>query len=466
MTQASAQALNHFGLGARLGDRVLADPRGALRAQLQGPDPGLASGAFAGLPSGLAAMDALRADMLARESMLQAAEKPPPGFKTGTAKLYLQDAAAQLNLAANTDAGFRERLVWFWANHFTVSILQNQTAGLAGAFVREAIRPHVNGNFTDMVLAAERHPAMLRYLSNDGSIGPDSRAGIRTGRGLNENLGRECMELHTVGLAAGYSQADVTSMAKILTGWSVAGMKGGGDATGFKYRPFAHEPGAQIVMGQSFAGGEEAGIAALTYLSRYPTTYRLLAGKLVSHFVSDTPPPDAVAKITAVLAATEGDLAAAAAALVDLPEAWVPLSKLKTPLEYVVSAVRAAPPAAASADAAPVDAAPADAAAPPVDYPGVLARLGQPLWGAPLPIGWSDQAADWDGSGAVISRIDWAFTYASRFDNGDMGVQPAQIAGSALGPLLRPATATAIATAGSRREAVTLLFASPEFQRR
>jgi uncharacterized protein (DUF1800 family) len=302
-----------------------------------------------------------------------------------------------------------------------------------------------------MVLAVERHPAMLRYLANDTSIGPDSKAGLKTGRGLNENLGRECMELHTVGLEAGYTQTDVTNMAKILTGWSVAGTQGGGDATGFKYRPFTHEPGAQAVMGQSFDGGEQAGIDALTFLSQYPTTYRLLARKLVTHFVADTPPDAAVERIAAALLETGGDLAAASAALVDLPAAWVPLTKLKTPMEYVVSALRAAPPPPGPQ---------------PVNYPGVLNRLGQPLWGAPLPNGWSDQAADWDGSGAVMSRVDWAYTYAARFDNGDMGVQPADMAHAALGPLLRPATASAIASAGSRREAVTLLFASPEFQRR
>jgi uncharacterized protein (DUF1800 family) len=223
----------------------------------------------------------------------------------------------------------------------------------------------------------------------------------------------------------------------VLTGWSIAPSPKG-DATGFKYRPFAHEPGAQVVMGQSFDGGEAAGVAALTYLSRYPTTYQLLARKLVVHFVADDPPDAAVRRIAAVLMETGGDLAAASAALVDLPGAWAPLTKLKTPMEYVVSALRAAPPGQ-----------------PAVNYPGVLTRLG-----------WSDQAADWVGSGAVLSRVDWAYTYAGRVDNGEAGAQPAEIANAALGGLLRPATAAAIAAAGSRREAVTLLLASPEFQRR
>jgi uncharacterized protein (DUF1800 family) len=177
----------------------------------------------------------------------------------------------------------------------------------------------------------------------------------------------------------------------------------------------------------------------------------LLAKKLVTHFVADRPPPAAVARIAKVLRETGGDLAAASLALVDLPEAWTPLTKLKTPLDYVISAVRAAPPA------------PGDK---PPNYPGILNQLGQPVWGAPLPNGWPDQAAVWAGSDAIIARIDWAFSYAGRFDHGDAGLQPADVAAAALGPLLRPATADAIAGAGSRREALTLLFASPEFQRR
>jgi len=327
--------------------------------------------------------------------------------------------------------------------------LQGETAPLVGTMIREAIRPHVNGNFTDMVLAVERHPAMLRYLANENSIGPDSVAGIRSGQGLNENLGRECMELHTVGLQAGYSQADVTNMAKILTGWSVAGSEGGGDSTGFKYKPNTHEPGPQIVLGESFDGGEQAGIDALTFLATYPTTYQLLAEKLVTHFVADEPPPRAVARIAGVLRDTGGDLGAASAALVDLAEAWAPLTKLKTPLEYMVSVVRAAPPADGQ---------------PPVNYIGTLNQLGQPLWAAPLPNGWPDQAADWDGSDAIMTRINWVFDYAGRLDDG--GMEPSDIAGVALGNLLRPATAQAIASAGSRREAVTMLFTAPEFQRR
>ncbi len=451
MDNASAQALIRFGLGAGPNDDVAGDPRGALKAQLQGPDPGEASGAFAGLPAGLDAMDAVRADALAHKAFLLAGKPPGQRPPAQTQALHQLDVAAQMGWAVTTGASFRERLVWFWANHFTVSIYQGQTVALAGPMIREAIRPHVNGNFTDMVLAVERHPAMLMYLANASSIGPDSPVGQRRHVGLNENLGRECMELHTVGLAAGYTQADVTNMARILTGWTTGGSDSGGDPTGFKYRADFHEPGSWPVMGQDFGGGEQSGIDALTYLSRYPTTYQLLARKLVTHFVADDPPPDAVAHIAGVLRETGGDLGAASAALVDLPAAWTPLTKLKTPLEYVVSMVRAAPPG-------PND--------PPLNYQGISGQLGQPLWGAPLPNGWSDQAAVWAGSDAMLARVQWAYTYAARLDRGGAGVQPAALAGAALGPLLRPATAQAIGSAGSRREAVTMLFSAPEFERR
>ncbi len=446
----TAPALIRFGLGPLWGTAATDDAMALLRADLAGPDPALNSPGFAGLPDGRTAVQATIADLKARRALLQAGTPAAP-FKSQAKALYRADSTAQMGWAAQVPVGFREHLVWFWANHFTVSILQGQTAALAGPFIREAIRPHVTGNFTGMLLAAERHPAMLRYLANDISVGPDSPAGQRTGRGLNENLGRECLELHTVGLAAGYSQADVTSMARLLTGWSISAKDGQGDATGFLFRPRAHQPGPQTVMGRRFGGGEQGGIDALTFLSRHPATYNHIAQQLAAHFIADTPPPAAVAHIAGRLRETGGDLAAAALALLEVTAAWSGLTKLKTPMEFVLSAIRAAPP--------PPD-------QPPVNYAAVLSQMGQPLWAAPLPNGWSSQAADWDGGAAVLSRIDWAYTYAARFDNGANGPQPAAIAAVALGPLLRPATATAMAAAGSRREALTLLFAAPEFQRR
>jgi uncharacterized protein (DUF1800 family) len=370
--------------------------------------------------------------------------RPAPGQSRSRA-LFRQDATAQLANALTTPAPFRERLVWFWTNHFTISLRHGQCAAVAGAFVEEAIRPHVTGRFADMLLAVMRHPAMLLYLDNAGSVGPDSVVGQRGKRGLNENLARECLELHTVSPAAGYTQADVTNFARILTGWSIDLQA---DPPGFRYRPFTHQPGEQMLLGRRFAEGEEGGVAALQFLAAHPATHRFLAMKLVRHFVADDPPEGAIHRIASVLAGSHGDLGAAAAALIALEPAWQPQSKLRTPLDFVVAALRAL-----------------DAPPPQPDQPyliGALAGLGQPMWTAPQPNGWPDRAADWAGPEALVRRIDWAYAAAGRF--GDL--DPAEVADASVGPLLHPATLEAIHRAGSRHDALTLLLTSPEFQRR
>jgi uncharacterized protein (DUF1800 family) len=428
MDTRTATALVRFGLGRRGAEPLPSDPAAWLLDQIQQPDP-IRLADPPGTAKGLAA---LRED---RET------KPPPG-ESHSKKLFQAEAAAQLANAITTTAPFRERLVWFWTNHFCISLRRPACAPVAAAFVEEAIRPHVTGRFADMVLAVMRHPAMLLYLDNAGSFGPDSELGQRTHRGLNENLARECMELHTVSPLAGYTQQDVTSFANILTGWSIE-MKA--DPFGFRYRPLAHEPGVQTVLGQPFPQGEDGGIAALRFLADHPAAHRYLATKLVRHFVADDPPPDAVRAIEAVLRDTKGDLGAAAAALVGLDAAWQPGTKLRTPMEYVIASVRALnlPP-----DQAPMI--------------GILAGLGQPLWAAPAPNGWPDRAADWAAPEAMLRRIDWASGFAGHIGDRDV----VEIADTTLGPLLRPESREAIRRAGSRRDATTLLLTSPEFQRR
>ena len=428
MDTRTAQAMMRFGLGRRGAEPLPPDPAAWLLGQLRQPDPTR----FADPPTTAAGLTALRED---RET------RPPPG-ESKTRALFKAQAQAQLSNAVTTPAPFRERLVWFWTNHFTISLKRGQCAAVAAAFVEEAIRPHVSGSFSDMVLAVMRHPAMLIYLDNATSFGPDSPLGQRTHRGLNENLARECMELHTVSPLAGYTQTDVTSFAKILTGWSVE-MKD--DQPGFRYRPFAHQPGLQTVLGQHFTADEQGGVAALAFLANHPATHRFLATKLVCHFVADDPPPDAVRRIELILRDTNGNLGDASAALVQLDAAWRPGAKLRTPMEYVIASIRALniPP-----DQMPIT--------------GILAGLGQPLWTAPAPNGWPDQAADWAAPEAMVRRIDWASGFSGRI--GERDVQ--EVADTTLGPLLRPDTRDAIRHAGSRREAMTLLLTSPEFQRR
>ena len=443
MDTQAAQALIRFGLGRKGSEPVPANPAEWLAQQLRQPDPAV----FPDQPATAQALVTLREQREADRMMRQDGAKPDgakpdPGQPRPVRQMFRADATAQVANAIDTDAPFRERLVWFWANHFTVSLRAGQVAAVAGCYIREVIRPHVTGRFTDLVLAVMRHPAMLMYLDQAGSVGPNSPAGLRGNRGLNENLARECMELHTVTPAAGYSQADVTEFAKILTGWSIQMQ---GDSPGFVFRPNAHEPGPKTLMGQGFPPGEEGGIMALRFLAEHPATYHALATRLVQHFVADAPPPDVVRRIQGVLHDTRGDLGAASMALIAQPEAWQPLTKLRSPQEYVVATLRT------------LDL-PADKRGDPL---GVMGGLGQPLWTAPLPNGWPDRAADWAAPESLLRRVDWAFGVAARSQ-----ADPAALADAALGPLLPAATLDTIRRAGSRRDGLTLLLSSPEFMRR
>jgi uncharacterized protein (DUF1800 family) len=426
----TAQALIRFGLGRRGDEALPADPAVWLRDQLRQPDPSHIDPR----PSTATAIAAFLADR---------ANRPKPEDSQVRA-LFRAEVKAELGNALTTPAPFRERLVWFWSNHFTVSI-RGGIAAAACAFVEEAIRPHVTGRFEDMLVAVMRHPAMLRYLNNAGSVGPDSPAGKGGKRGLNENLARECLELHTVSPGGGYTQADVTSFAKILTGWSIDLR----DATpGFRFRPAAHEPGTQIVMGQSFPEGEEGGLAALHFLAGHPATHRFLAAKLVRHFVADEPSPDAVRRIEGVLRDTNGNLGAAAAALTTLDAAWQPAAKLRTPQDFVIAALRALDLPQEQRET--------------LSLQGVLAGMGQPYQGAPQPNGWPDRAGDWAAPEAMMRRIDWAYGVSGRVGTRDV----VDLAALNLGPLLHDDTLQAVRRAGSRREAMTLLLTAPEFQRR
>ena len=445
MNSNAAVAFSRFGLGRRRGEPVPADPRGWLTLQLDGPDPSQ----FPGLPATAEALAMVDAEQrTARDAAMEAARQPgqkrqPTPEQQALNDLHKRERAALLANAITTEAGFRERLVLFWYNHFTVAARTRPAIACVGAYIREAIRPNVTGKFQDMLLAVMRHPAMLAYLDQFHSMGPGSYAGVRHLNGLNENLARESLELHTVSPASGYTQEDVTSYAKILTGWSLE-LKH--EPRGFVYRPNTHEPGEQTVMGHSWPDGEEGGVAILAWLANHPSTHRHLAEKLVRHFVADDPPPADVTSIEAVLRETEGDLGATARALVDLPGAWQPLAKLRTPQEYVIAAMRAV---GAHPDAEP-------------GLPAILDGLGQPVFKPTFPIGWPDRAADWAGPEAMLQRVDFSYQFAGRVTD----QEPMDIAENALGPLLGAETLSQIRHAGSRQDALALLLSSPEFQRR
>jgi uncharacterized protein (DUF1800 family) len=427
MDQRMAVAWARFGLGRRGEETPPSDPVAWLHAQLAAPDPG---------PPGPSAADGLRALESDRIN------KPPPRDRQ-SGQIVRQELQAAVAWRITTTLPYRERLVAFWSNHFAVSLRAGAPVAVAGAFVREAIRPNITGKFGDMLLAVMRHPAMLIYLNNNQSVGPDSPAGQRRHLGLNENLARESLELHTLGPAAGYTQTDVTSYARILTGWSVEMRQ---EPVGFRFRLAAHEPGFHAVLGRTFPQGAAGGIEALSWLATHPATQRHLALKLARHFIADEPPPAVVQQIAATLRETGSDLGQVAWLLPRMQQAWQPGTKLRTPQDFAVAALRAL-------DSPDLDG---------MNFLGTMNSLGQPLWSPPLPNGWPDDAASWSGPEAMLRRVDWSYALAGRAKDAD----PVAVAEASLGPLLRPATLDAVSRAGSRREALVLLFTSPEFQRR
>jgi uncharacterized protein (DUF1800 family) len=381
------------------------------------------------------------------------------------------DIRARLLTAATTPRPFAERLAMFWANHFTVTLLKGTTRGLVGAFEREAIRPHIGGRFIDLLRAATTHPAMLRYLDNQASAGPHSLVVQRLARrreagdtqaarltGLNENLGRELLELHTLGAAhasgahgpwGGYSQADVTALAALLTGWRGLGEL----ANRPPFEPNWHEPGDKVVLNRRYSEGPQALDAVLIDLARHPSTARHIATKLARHFIADEPPPALVSRLAKAFADSDGDLPAVYAALIDSPEAWAPqASKLKTPEEFVVSTARLLRVAGRP---------PAPALLRQVD--AGIGLMGQRMHAAPSPAGWPDRAEEWLGPEALWQRVEWASRVAERAGS---AIDARQLALASLGPRLSDPTRVQIDRAADPSQAMALLLMSPDFQRR
>lgn len=468
---AGAVAVTRFGLGALPGelDEAQSDPKGWLAAQIAAEGGEAPPGDLPGTVARLAAFaDYLRAvgalkrdgtltDMTQAQGRLSEADAARLAEERKQELKPLLDGVrdeifARTRLAAATRAPFRERWTLFWANHFTVSTAKLQSAVVAGAFEREAIRPHVFGRFEDLLVASSTHPAMLLYLDQARSAGPDSLAGTFRGMGLNENLAREILELHTVGADAGYTQADVTEFARALTGFSIGAFRDADDIRGrYLYRPQLHEPGARTIMGKRYdQDGEAQARAVLADLAASPRTAAHISRKLACHFVADEPPPALVARLSSAYLDSGGDLARVAHTLVEAPEAWsAEARKFKTPYEFVVSGYRAA-------GAVPRD------AAKEVVLP--LSYLGQRPFAAPQPNGWSDLAADWAAPDALVKRLTWASRFAAYYAPKD--ADPVDVASASLGARLSAPARTAIARAETRDEAFAILLMSPEFQRR
>jgi uncharacterized protein (DUF1800 family) len=468
----AALALHRFGLGPRAGSiaAIASDPRGAILAELERPGAGRIVN-----PELMSAVQASRAAFearAARQAQRITAERskkeserlvamgmgdemaapakavegaPTQQPPTVERQIFLKEVRARLDAALDADFGFVERLVWFWSNHFCVS--GDTVPNMLGGYEREAIRPHVTGRYVDMLLAAEGHPAMLVYLSNSASIGPNSIAGINRTRGLNENLAREILELHTLGVRTGYSQDDVTRFAKVLTGWTIKDVATDPDhGAEFIFNTRMHEPGPQQVLGKIYQdAGMEQGRAVLVDLARHPATATHIATKLARHFVPDVPPPALVVRLSQTFRDSEGDLKEVAKALVTAPETWsAPRDKLKRPSEWMVGMLRATG-MRGNAER----------------FPRGQALMGEPMWRPGAPQGFAEDEASWiDGMGL---RLDVANNFAELIAD---KVEPDAVLATALGPLASPETRQAITRAESRPQALVLLFMSPEFQRR
>ena len=456
---AAAIAAHRFGLGEARLDAIAADPRGWLQAQLGAADPQRGTD-LADAATGL------RAFVRYRQQRQQQAPPGEQGFAERLRAVVQADQRARLLTAVTTARPFAERLALFWANHFTVSMAKAGARGLVGAFEREAIRPHIAGRFETLLAAAVKHPAMLRYLDNDQSAGAQSRIVRRLQRlpradgmpprlsGLNENLAREVLELHTLGVDGGYTQADVTEFARVLTGWRVrlsdfAGDAPRPDAPPSVFDPAWHQPGPKQVLGRRYAEGPQALDELLRALALHPSTARFIAAKLARHFVADEPPPAVVERLAQAYRHSGGELSAVYAALLQSPEAWLPAPrKLKTPEEFVIASARLAglgePPFPRLSD-------------------GGVSQLGQRLQAAPSPAGWPDRADEWLGPDALWKRIEWATRLADRLGR---QVDARALAQQSLGPLLGDATRQQIERAADGPQALALLLLSPEFQRR
>lgn len=461
----SAIAVNRFGLGARPGElaSIGGSGRDWLRAQLDGPAPEIADDGLQSSASILVQVYDLRQTIRAARAAgapddaaaVKAFRRLPQLIRP----IYQAEAGARFRESVSTDRPFVERLTQFWANHFAVSVDKSVLAALAGSYEREAIRPYVLGNFTDMLLATERHPAMLLYLDNQLSMGPDSRAAWNIARrnpdrktGINENLARETMELHTVGVDGGYTQTDVTAFSEVLTGWSIAGPDGwrtGAQPGTFLFRAAMHEPGSKVVMGRRYPDtGYDQCVAVLHDLAARPATAHFIATKLARHFIADDPPAAAVQRMAQAFSQSGGDLPTVYRALIDSPQAWQqPVAKYKSPSDYIVSAFRGLE-------------LPVKVEKPPV---GLFQQLGQRIWAPGSPAGWPDRSADWDGASELLKRIEWADAVGQRVGPRRNAME---LAPQLLGEVLSDASREAIARAESGAQAIALMLAAPEFMRR
>ena len=459
MNKEAAIAANRFGLGARPGQlETIADsPREWLLEQFDAPYD--APSEVVRLPDSAVVFEEVQELRAAqrRGEVDDIVEQ----YGRVVRRHFVQQALARYRTAAASDAPFRERLVHFWSNHFAVSADKQPLPAIAGLYENEAIRPNVTGRFEDLLIGVEQHPAMLLYLDNQRSVGENSTLGQRANRfrrdqafGLNENLAREILELHTLGVDGGYTQEDVLSLSRILTGWSIGGANergrfAEGEPGRFEFRDNIHEPGSHVVLGTTYRdNGVRQGEAVLRDLARNPSTARFVCTKLARHFVAAEPPAELVDDMVAAWMESDGDLATVYAALIESDEPWQHMqTKYKSPNDLVISTFRA------------FDHVPDDGRM----IVGAFDTLGQVPFRPGSPEGWPDTAEQWGGADALYKRIEWVEAVSRLVGN---RVRPVELGDAVLGESFSDSTRRAVSRAESVSQGMTLLLASPDFQRR
>lgn len=432
-----------FGLGAKRGqfNSIVDDPRGALISELSAPRIALLNNA--NLPSHV---DACRASADSNRSH----------------EIYRAEIYARLTKAAQPAIGFVERLVYFWSNHFNISANSGGPARSAvGEMERNRIRPNVLGNFKRLATSVLSHPAMIHYLQNGMSVGPNSPFGRRNGRGLNENLGRELLELHTVGVSAGYTQDDVVNASKILTGWSVVtpwqaqnSWQGATPATvgQFIFRQNWQEPGTKTVLGRHYSEeGFNQAVRLIETLAVTQETAQHIAFKLVKHFLTDTPTPNLVNPVARAFLQSDGDLPSTYRALINLPEAWtLPLTKFRRPMEMFIAQNRALGFNWTNNEADPLI--------------NALGFLGHKPWQWDSPDGFPDDSNYWRTPDAIVSRIAATQMILRRYlERARETEAPLSIARGVLGPNLPNSLQAELNRTTNVLHGLTILLTSAEF---
>jgi uncharacterized protein (DUF1800 family) len=441
MTIEATIAANRFGYGARPNEINLAskDPQSWLINQLQ---PVQFNNK---LPTSAAVVTTVK-----EYRMQQKKDKMTGNTKSASNKEFRKTirelTADGVRQAIRSENSISWRLLDFFSNHFSVSGNGLILKALAPTLEREAIAPHLFGNFESMLMAVVMHPAMIIYLNNERSFGPNSRLGKKRGKGLNENLAREILELHTLGVNSGYNQKDVTELAKAITGWSVINSKKE-KGEGFRFRVNGHEPGERTLLGKNYANkGVNQGKLMLLDLARHPSTAQFICNKLVRHFISDTPDPKLVNKLESTWKATNGDIRKVMITLIRSKEAWQESAeKFKTPRDFVISSFRAIGRKNIKSK----------------QLLNSLDGLGQQPFNAGTPAGFSDEKMSWDGSSALMKRIDWSLLLAG-YQKKDVK----KVMSNTLSYVVSEHTFQMVSRAESRQQAYALLLMSPEFQRR